>query len=120
MIGTIVHQLTDNLTPDMIKKSGFDVNFVEHGFGIYPANAAGVPYTAAAMQSKGDSRVDLTEDMAAEEKARKTYEYLIDMCDDPDVIDPLRFLRAREVVHFQRFGEALRIYDDKMKEKKFY
>ena len=120
MIGTMVHQLTRNLTPDMIKNSGFDANFAEHGFGVYPQNAGGIPFTAAALQSKGDARVDLTEDMAAEEKARKTYEYLIDLCDDPDVIDPLRFLREREVVHFQRFGEALRIVNDKMAEKKFH
>jgi len=119
MVGTMVHQLTRNVTPDMMRKSGFDATYVEHGMGIYPSSATGVPYTAA-FQSKGDARVDLTENLAAEEKARKTYEYLIDMCDDPDVIDPLRFLREREVVHFQRFGEALRIVEDKMDEKRFF
>ena len=120
MIGTMVHQLTKGASRECLKKSGFEANYVEHGLGIYPQNAAGVPFSATALQSKGDVMVDLMEDMAAEEKARKTYEYLIDMCDDPDVIDPLRFLREREVVHFQRFGEALRIVDEKMDEKKFY
>lgn len=120
MIGTIVHQLTRNATPEQLKKAGFDAMYVDHGLGIYPSNAGGSPFTAAYIQSMGDVRVDLMEDMAAEEKARRTYEYLIDMCDDPDVLDPLRFLREREVVHFQRFGEALRIVEDKMAEKKLF
>lgn len=120
MIGTMVHQLTRNATPDMMRKAGFDPTYVDHGFGIYPQSAAGVPFSAACLQSKGDARVDLIEDLAAEEKARKTYEYLIDMCDDPDVLDPLRFLREREIVHFQRFGEALRTVEEKMCEKKFH
>lgn len=120
MIGTIVHQLTKGATPESMKAAGFDSTYVDHGLGIYPSSAAGVPFTAAYIQSKGDARVDLMENLAAEEKARKTYEYLIDMCDDPDVLDPLRFLREREIVHFQRFGEALRILEEKMDEKKYY
>ena len=120
MVGTICWQLTRKATPEMMKKAGFESEYVEHGFGVYPCNAGGVPFTTASIQSKGDTRVDLMEDMAAEEKARKTYEYLIDMCDDPDVLDPLRFLREREIVHFQRFGEALRIYDEKLNERKMH
>ena len=113
MVGTICHQLCCGASPDCMKKAGFAPDYVEHGLGVYPQSAGGLPCNLGAIQSKGDIRVDLMEDMAAEEKARKTYEYLIDMCDDPDVLDPLRFLREREVVHFQRFGEALRIYDEK-------
>lgn len=108
MMGTIVHQLTQGLTKDQIIDSGLDTYYVNHGFGVFPSSAAGVPFTAAAFQSKGDPLTDLYEDMAAEQKARSTYEYLIDLTDDPDVLAPLRFLREREVVHFQRFGEANR------------
>lgn len=120
MIGTMVNQLTKNASVDCIKEASYAPFYVDHGKGVYPANAAGVPFTAAYIQVKGDARVDLTEDMAAEEKARKTYEWLINAADDPDVIDPLRFLREREVVHFQRFGEALRLVMEKEDEKKFY
>ncbi len=107
MVGAMVQQLTANATPEEIKKGGYDAFYVEHGLGVYPQNAGGVPFSAAAFQSKGDPVTDLYEDMAAEQKARSTYEYLLDMIDDPDVLAPLRFLREREVVHFQRFGEAL-------------
>jgi len=120
MIGTICHQLTKGADCKMLKEAGFDPDYVEHGLGIYPQNAAGVPFTASYLQSKGDVIVDLYEDMAAEQKARKTYEYLIDMIDDPDVLDPLRFLREREVVHFQRFGEALSKVQEIQASKKFY
>ena len=107
IIGAMVRQLTRGLTFEEIKKGGYADFYVEHGLGIFPQNAGGAPFTAAALQSKGDPVTDLYEDMAAEQKARSTYEYLIDMIDDPDVIEPLRFLRAREIVHFQRFGETL-------------
>ncbi len=120
MIGAIVYQLTKNLTEEEIKKSGFDAYFVDHTTGIYPASAAGVPFTAAYLQSKGDPITDLHEDMAAEQKARTTYDNILRFCDDPDVKDPIRFLRAREVVHYQRFGENLRILTDKLDSKNYY
>lgn len=106
MMGTIVSQLTRGLTKEQIIDSGLDTYYVNHGLGIYPSSAAGVPFSALAFQSKGDPITDLYEDMAAEQKARSTYEYLIDLTDDPEVLAPLRFLREREIVHFQRFGEA--------------
>ncbi len=106
MIGTIVYQLTKNLNDEQIRTGGFDAYFVDHTTGIYPASAAGVPYTAAYMQSKGDVLTDLHEDLAAEQKARTTYDNILRFCDDPDVADPIKFLRQREVVHYQRFGEA--------------
>ncbi len=106
MIGTIVHQLTRNLTPEEIKKNGFDAYFVDHTAGVYPSSAAGVPFTAAYLQSKGDIITDLHEDLAAEQKARTTYDNILRLCDDPDVADVIKFLRQREVVHYQRFGEA--------------
>ena len=112
MMGTIVHQLTQGLTKEQILAAGLDPYYVNHGLGVYPASAAGVPFTAAYLQSKGDPITDLYEDMAAEQKARSTYEYLIDMTDNPEVLAPLRFLREREIVHFQRFGEALEISRD--------
>jgi len=107
IIGAIVQQLTRGCTPEEIKAGGYEGFYVEHGLGIYPQNAAGMPFCANAIQSKGDPITDLYEDMGAEQKARSTYEYLIDMIDDPDVLTPLKFLREREIVHFQRFGEAL-------------
>lgn len=119
MIGTIVYQLTRNLTPEEIKASGFDKYFVDHNTGVYPASAAGVPWTAAYIQSKADVIADLTEDLAAEQKARATYDNILRLADDPDVIEPIKFLREREVVHFQRFGEALRSVQD-MSERKYY
>lgn len=106
MIGAIVYQLTRNLSIDEIKKSGFDAYFVDHTTGIYPSSAAGVPFTAAYIQSKGDLITDLHEDLAAEQKARTTYDNILRLCDDPDVRDAIKFLRQREVVHYQRFGEA--------------
>ncbi len=106
MIGAIVYQLTKNLTVDQIKKEGFDAYFVDHTLGVYPQSAAGVPFTAAYLQSKGDPITDLMEDMAAEQKARTTYDNILKLIDDPDVIAPIKFLRQREIVHFQRFGEA--------------
>ena len=120
MIGAIVHQLTRSLSDEEIKKSGFDTYFVDHTAGIYPASAAGVPYTAAYMQSKGDMITDLHEDLAAEQKARTTYDNILRLVDDPDVRDPIKFLRAREIVHYQRFGEGLRLATDKLNSKNFY
>ena len=120
MIGAIVYQLTRNLTIDEIKKAGFDDYFVDHTTGIYPQGANGVPFTAAALQSKGDAITDLHEDMATEQKARTTYDNILRMCDDYDVKDAIRFLREREVVHYQRFGENLRLLTDKLDEKNFY
>jgi len=107
MIGAMVRQLTRGLTHEQIKQEGYEPFYVEHGLGVFPQNAGGAAFSAAAFQSKGDPITDLYEDMAAEQKARSTYEYLIHMIDDPDVIEPLKFLRAREIVHFQRFGEVL-------------
>lgn len=121
MVGTIVHQLTDGVDAETIEKAGLGAYYTDHGVGVYPQAAAGWPFNAAVLAVKGDPIADLQEDLAAEQKARATYEKLIDLCaDDPDVIDPLRFLREREVVHFQRFGEALRGVQDKLAEKKFY
>ncbi|MBR0348226.1 MAG: manganese catalase family protein [Clostridia bacterium] len=120
MIGAIVYQLTRNLTPDEIKRSGFDTYFVDHTTGVYPTAASGFPWSAAGMQSKGDLIADLTEDMAAEQKARVTYDNILRLVDDPDVREPIKFLREREIVHFQRFGEGLRLATDKMDCKNFY
>ena len=120
MIGTIVYQLTKGLSTEEIKKNGFDAYFVDHTTGVYPSSAAGVPFTAAYIQSKGDPITDLHEDMAAEQKARTTYDNILRFCDDYDVKDPIRFLRAREVVHYQRFGENLRILTDKLDSKNYY
>jgi len=121
MVGTIVHQLTKGATIEEIKEAGLDTYYTDHGLGVYPQAAAGYPFTAAVLAVKGDPIADLQEDLAAEQKARATYEKLIDLCkDNPDVLDPLKFLREREVVHFQRFGEALRGVQDKLAEKKFY
>ena len=120
MIGAIVYQLTRNMTMEQVKESGFDSYFVDHTTGIYPSASNGSPYTAASMQVKGDLITDLHEDLAAEQKARTTYDNILRFCDDPDVIDPIRFLRAREVVHYQRFGESLRILTDKLDSKNFY
>ncbi len=114
MIGSIVHQLSEDADIDEIKKHGFDSYYVDHGLGVYPSSAAGVPFTAAYLQSKGDPITDLYEDMAAEQKARSTYDYILSLTDDPDVVGPIRFLREREVVHLQRFGEALRYVQDYM------
>ena len=120
MVGTIVHQLTRNLTEEQIKEAGFDAYFVDHTLGVYPQSAAGVPFTAAYFQSKGDPITDLTEDLAAEQKARSTYDNILRLSDDPDVNDVIKFLRAREIVHFQRFGEGLRLAKEKMDQKNLY
>ena len=120
MVGTIVYQLTRNLTPEQIKEGGYDAYFVDHTTGIYPVAASGVPFTAAYFAVKGDPITDLHEDLAAEQKARTTYDNILRFCDDPDVIDPIRFLRQREVVHYQRFGEGLRITTDHLDSKNFY
>ena len=121
MVGTIIHQLTDGCCPEELKQAGLGSYYTDHGWSVYPQSAAGMPFSASVLAVKGDPIADLQEDLAAEQKARATYEKLIDLCaDDPDVIDPLRFLREREIVHFQRFGEALRGVQDKLAEKKFY
>ena len=121
MVGSIVHQLTKNASIEEIEKAGLSAYYTDHGVDVYPQSASGVPFTAAYLACKGDVIANLQEDLAAEQKARATYEKLIDLCrDEPDVVDPLRYLREREIVHFQRFGEALRGVQDKLAEKKFY
>ena len=120
IVGSIVYQLTKDVPADIMEKAGLGAYYSDHDHAIYPQSAGGVPFTAAYIQSKGDPIADLTEDLAAEQKARATYENLIRLSDDPDVIDPLRFLREREVVHFQRFGEVLDIVQRKLAEKKYY
>lgn len=121
MVGSIVHQLTDGVSAEELEKVGLGAYYTDHGVDVYPSSAAGNPFTAAYIACKGDPIANLQEDLAAEQKARATYEKLIDLCrDNPEVIDPLRYLREREVVHFQRFGEALRGVQDKLAEKKFY
>ena len=120
MVSAIIHQLTRNMTIEQIKEAGFETYFVDHTAGVYPQAAAGFPFDALCFASKGDAITDLTEDMAAEQKARTTYDNILRMVDDPDVIDPIRYLRAREVAHFQRFGEALRVVQDNLDCKNFY
>lgn len=120
MIGTIVHQLTRNLTEEQIKTAGFDTYFVDRTTGVYPTSASGFPWSAASMTVKGDLIADLTEDLAAEQKARVTYDNILRLSDDPDVNDVIKFLRAREIVHFQRFGEGLRLAREKLDEKNVY
>lgn len=120
MISAIVYQLTKNLSMEEIKRSGFDTYFVDHTTGIYPIAASGAPFTAAYFGVKGDAIADLNEDLAAEQKARVTYDNILRLVDDPDVRDPIKFLREREIVHYQRFGEALRIIQEKLDCKNFY
>ena len=120
MIGAILYQLTKDVDRKEIEAAGFESYFVDHTTGVYPASAAGVPFTAAYLQSKGDAITDLHENMAAEQKARTTYDNILRFADDPDVKDVIRFLREREVVHYQRFGENLRILTDKLDSKNFY
>ena len=120
MIGAIVHQLTRNLTEKQIMDSGFAPYYTDHTVGVYPVAASGMPFSATIFQSKGDPITDLHEDLAAEQKARTTYDNLIRLVDDPDVLEPLRFLREREIVHFQRFGEGLRLVQDRLNSKNFY
>ncbi len=120
MISAMVQQLTRDLTPEQIKASGFDTYFVDHTAGVYPIAASGVPWTAAYIGVKGDVITDLHEDLAAEQKARTTYDNLLRLIDDPDIRDPLKFLREREIVHYQRFGEGLRLATDRLNSKNFY
>jgi spore coat protein JC len=120
MVGTMVRQLSQGASREEIEAGSMAPYYVDHDGAVYPVSAAGVPFTAAYIQSKGDPITDLYENMAAEQKARSTYEYLIRMADDPDVIEPLKFLREREVVHFQRFGEALRYVQEFLENKRMY
>ena len=120
MVQTIVHQLTKGMTIEQIKEAGMEAYFVDHTAGVYPQFASGMPFSAATFSVTGDAIADLQEDLAAEQKARLTYDNILRLADDPDVIDPIRFLRAREVVHFQRFGEGLRILQDELDKKNFY
>ena len=120
IVAAIVHQLTRDLTPDQIVESGFGPYYIDHTTGIWPQAAGGMPFSAATFQSTGDPITDLTEDMAAEQKARTTYDNILRLVDDPDVITPIRFLREREIVHYQRFGEALRMVQDDLDSRSFY
>ena len=120
MICAIVYQLTKDLTPEQISASGFDKYYVDHTLALWPQSAGGQAWSANYFQSKGDVITDLTEDLAAEQKARTTYDNILRLADDPDVRDPIKFLRQREIVHFQRFGEALRITQDNLSSKNFY
>ena len=120
IVAAIVHQLTRDLTPEQIKEQGFADYYVDHTVGIWPQSAGGVPFNACEFQSKGDPITDLTEDMAAEQKARSTYDNILRLVKDPEVCDPIRFLRQRELVHFQRFGESLRLVQDDLNKKNFY
>ena len=120
MICAIIHQLTRVLTPEEIEKSGFAPYYIDHTLGLYPVAASGTPFTGTYFQSKGDAITDIHEDMAAEQKARTTYDNLLRLIKDPEVCDPLRFLREREIVHYQRFGESLRMIQDDLNSKNFY
>ena len=120
MIGAIVHQLTRNLKDDQFRDPAFAPYFVDHTTGIYPNSAGGTPWSAATMQVKGDPITDLTEDLAAEQKARSTYDNILRLSDDPDVNDAIKFLREREIVHFQRFGEAIQLLREKLNQKNVY
>ena len=120
MIGAIVHQLTRNLKDEQFRDPAFAPYFVDHTTGIYPNSAAGTPWSAATMQVKGDPITDLTEDLAAEQKARSTYDNILRLSDDPDVNDAIKFLREREIVHFQRFGEAVQLLREKLNQKNVY
>ena len=120
MIGAIVHQLTRNLTPEQIKAAGFDTYFVDHTAGVYATAASGFPWSAASIGIKGDVICDLNEDLAAEQKARVTYDNILRLSDDPDVNDVIRFLREREIVQYQRFGEGLRMAQEKLDQKNIY
>ena len=120
IIGTIIYQLTRNMSEAEVKAAGFETYFVDHAAGVYPQFASGMPWSAATIAVKGDLIADLTEDMGAEQKARATYDNILRMSDDPDVNNVIRFLREREVVHFQRFGEALRLATDRLNQKNVY
>lgn len=120
IVATIVHQLTRGLSPEEIEKSGFAPYYTDHTVGIWPQAAGGIPFNACEFQSKGDPLTDLFEDLAAEQKARSTYDNILRLVKDPEVADPIRFLREREIVHFQRFGEALRATQEQLDAKNFY
>ena len=120
MVGAIVHQLTRTLSEEQIRQDGFAPYFVDHTAGVYPTAASGFPWTAASMQVKGDPVADLTEDLAAEQKARVTYDNILRLSDDPDVNDVIKFLREREIVHFQRFGEAIQNLRERLNRKNIY
>lgn len=120
MVSTIVYQLTRNLTPEQIKQQGFADYYVDHTVGLWPQAASGTPFSSTVFQSKGDPITDLHEDMASEQKARTTYDNILRLIKDPDISDPIRYLRAREIVHYQRFGEALRLVQERLDSKNFY
>ena len=120
IVCAIIYQLTKDLTPEEIKASGFDKYYVDHTLALWPQAAGGIPFNACEFQSKGDPITDLTEDLAAEQKARSTYENILRLVKDPEVADPIRYLREREVVHFQRFGEGLRLVQERLDSKNFY
>ncbi|MBQ2144361.1 MAG: manganese catalase family protein [Oscillospiraceae bacterium] len=120
MVGAIVHQLTRKLSDEQIKQDGFAPYFVDHTAGVYPTAASGFPWSAASMAVKGDPLADLTEDLAAEQKARVTYDNILRLSDDPDVNDVIKFLREREIVHFQRFGEAIQNLRERLNRKNIY
>lgn len=120
MVSAIIHQLTRGMTIEQIKEAGMETYFVDHTAGVYPQAAAGFPFDAKVFASKGDAITDLVEDMAAEQKARTTYDNILRMVDDPDVIDPIRYLRQREITHFQRFGEVKREVSSKVIAKEMY
>lgn len=120
IVGSLVHQLTRGIDIDEVKASGFDKYFVDHTLGVWPQSAGGVPFSANQFQSTGDPVTDLMEDMAAEQKARTTYDNILRLVDDPDVKEVIRFLRAREIIHFQRFGEGLRMVQDDLNSKNYY
>ena len=120
IVAAILHQLTRNLSPEQIAGTPFATYFVDHTTGIYPVSAAGVPFDTKYIASKGDLLTDINEDMAAEQKARTTYDNILRLVDDPDVREPIKFLREREIVHYQRFGDALRIAQDNLNSKNFY
>lgn len=120
IVGAMVHQLTRDLTPEEIEKCGFAPYYVDHTLGVWPQAAGGVPFNACEFQVKGDPITDLMEDLAAEQKARTVYDNLLRLISEPDIVEPLRFLRAREIVHFQRFGEALNITREGLDAKNFY
>lgn len=117
MVGTIVHQLLEGADPELLEASGYGNTFITRGVGIYPMDSNGVPFNAASIAVSGNPITDLNEDLAAEQKAKAVYENILDMADDPDVIAPIRFLREREIVHYQRFGEILQLLQEKQAEK---
>ena len=120
MVSAIIYQLTRNLSEDQIKACGFDSYFVDHTTGVYPQAASGFPFSASVLAVKGDPITDLNEDLAAEQKARVTYDNILRLIDDPDVRDPIKFLRQREIVHYQRFGDALRTVTEGLDSRNYY